>query len=219
MRLFFVVLLFISSFVNAQSDSEMGVIGGAAYYLGDINMSRHFYRSSPALGVIYKKNFTDRYALRINALFTELSGRDSDFSNEVQKLRDHSFESKLMDVAAGFEFNFKPFWLPRQAGTYGWTPYVYAGLGYTVAKSDSGLNIPLGAGLKFLLKGNIICGVEWCFRKTFTDKLDYLADPWNAGEKNVIINNDWYSYFGLTLTYRFPADKACDFFDKLFKNI
>jgi len=217
MRLVFVVLLFISSFAKAQSDSEIGIVGGVAYYMGDVNTSKHLYRYSPALGAIYKKNFTDRYALRLNALFTKLEGKDSDFSNEVQQLRDHSFESKLMDVAAEFEFNFMPFWLPEKSNSYSWTPYVHAGLGYTVCKSDSGLNIPFGAGFKFLLKGNIICGMEWCFRKTFTDKLDCLADPWKSGGNNVIINNDWYSYIGITVTYRFPSNKACDMFDKLLK--
>lgn len=217
MRLIIVVLFFISSFANAQTNAEIGVVGGAAYYLGDINPSKHLYNSSSLFGAIYKKNFTERYALRINALFTELEGKDSDFSNEVQLDRDHSFKTKLMDIAAGFEFNFNPFWLPAKSRTYKWTPYVHAGLGYTVANSDSGLNIPFGAGIKFLLKGNIVCGMEWCFRKTFTDKLDYLSDPWKSGGSNIVINNDWYSYVGITITYRFPADRACDLFDKLLK--
>lgn len=215
MRLIIVVLLFISSFAKAQSDAEIGIVGGGAYYMGDINMSRQLYRPSPLLGAIYKKNFTDRYAIRINALFTKLEGRDSDFSNEVQQLRDHSFKSNLMDVAAGFEFNFMPFWLPAKSNV--WTPYVYAGLGYTLANSDSGLNIPFGVGFKFLLGGNLVGGVEWSFRKTFTDELDYLSDPWKAGGNSAIINNDWYSYIGITITYRLPSDRACELFDKLVK--
>lgn len=217
MRLLFIVMLFISSFAKAQSDSEIGVIAGGAYYMGDINMSRHLYRSSPALGAIYKMNFTDRYALRVSALFTKLEGRDSDFANQFQQLRNKSFKTKLMDMSAAFEFNFKPFWLPQEFHTYKWTPFVYAGIGYTVAKTDFDFNIPFGAGIKFLMKRNFVCGVEWSFRKSFTDNLDEISNPVGAGESHSIINKDWYSYIGVTLTYRFPADRACDKFDKLFR--
>lgn len=217
MRLIFVVLLFVSSLAKAQFASEVGVVGGAAYYMGDINTSKQLYNPSFALGGIYKMNFNDRYALRLNVLFSKLEASDSDFSNEIQRARNHSFKTELMDMSAEFEFNFLPFWLPAKNKTYKWTPYVHAGLGFALTNNDPGFNFPFGVGVKYLLKGNIVLGTEWSFKKTFSDNLDNLSDPWKSGESSFWVNNDWYSYIGITLTYRFPLDRECHKYDKLFK--
>lgn len=217
MRLLVIVLIFISSFVKAQSDSEIGVVAGGAYYMGDVNMSRHLYRTSPALGAIYKMNYTDRFALRVSAIFSKLQAKDSDFKSEYQRARDHSFSTNIMDVAAALEFNFKPFWVPQEFNTYRWTPYVYVGLGYTLAEPDFDINIPLGAGVKFMVRRDFVCAFEWSFRRVFTDQLDGLADPSGIETQSKLLNKDWYSYVGVSFTYRFSSDKACELFDKLFR--
>lgn len=207
------VFLFLSMFLStkAQSDSELGIITGSSYYMGDLNTRKHFNKSSLLIGVVYKMNFTERYSLRISSSYSKLRG-----AKEIMS-KPYTFESKYMDVAAGLEYNFLPFWIPERPLMYKWTPYVHAGLGMVFAKTGSGITIPFGLGMKFALNDNITLGTEWSFRKTFTDNLDGLSDPNGTGIKSDTINKDWFSYAGVTITYRLSYDRACEAFDKLFK--
>lgn len=88
-----------------------------------------------------------------------------------------------------------------------------------------GLSMVFGFGFKYSLGSRVGVGLEWGMRKTFTDYLDdvstryyehddpteaqeFLSDPspyphepgMQRGNPNT---NDWYSFAGLTLTYRF----------------
>ncbi len=216
MRLFVIVLVFISSFAKAQSDSEIGLVVGGTYSMGDINMSRHFYKTNPALGAIYKMNYTDRFALRVSTVFSKLLAKKIDIASGPQDKEMLFFTSNVMDIASAVEFNFMPFWVPSEFSNYSWTPYVYAGLGYTLADTDFGINIPVGIGVKFVVKKNIICAIDWSFRRVFSDRLDGLEDPSGIETQSVLLNKDWYSYLGVSFTYRFSSDKACELFDKLF---
>ncbi len=94
-----------------------------------------------------------------------------------------------------------------------------------------GVSVVFGFGFKYSLTKNIGLGLEWGLRKTFTDYLDdisetyhvdfndfdnvqevgapeFLSDP--SGTKHLPgmqrgnpQNNDWYSFAGLSVTYRF----------------
>lgn len=102
--------------------------------------------------------------------------------------------------------------------------------GQTDKYSLYGISAAFGLGLKYSLNSRIGVGLEWGMRKTFTDYLDdvstdyyidfnqlspgeiqapqVLSDPspvkhlpgMQRGDPQ---NNDWYSFAGITLTYRF----------------
>ncbi len=41
----------------------MGITGGATYYIGDLNPTRHYPKDTKfAFGIVYRYNFNDRYA-------------------------------------------------------------------------------------------------------------------------------------------------------------
>ena len=50
--------------VHAQVN-EIGLTGGATYYIGDLNPTKHYPRDTKlAGGLVFRHNFNDRYALR-----------------------------------------------------------------------------------------------------------------------------------------------------------
>ncbi len=73
------VLLIGSVSVYSQKNANVGIFAGTAYYMGDINPNRHFYRPSLSLGAFYRYNINTRFAVRANAYYAQLSGNDLDF--------------------------------------------------------------------------------------------------------------------------------------------
>ncbi len=195
--------------VGAQKNSDVGVLLGASYYLGDINPNKHFYSPSYTIGGIYRYNFNKRYALRFNGLYSRLVGTDDDFPERTHPLRpDVSFRTNIIDVVAQGEFNFLPYITGSKRGEY--SPYVSAGLGYTlvmnatVANSpvtpSSTFNFPFSVGIKYNADRRLSVGAEWSFRKTISDGLDGVE---GSVENGILHNNDWYSFLGVFITYKF----------------
>ncbi|MBN1416796.1 MAG: outer membrane beta-barrel protein [Bacteroidales bacterium] len=206
-KLFFVVFVFISIPTMAQRNANFGIIGGISYYMGDINPSMHYYNPSFAGGLIYRININTRYAIRGNAYYTTVSGSDLDFPELLHPDRPYepvTFSTSLLDLNLQGEFNFLPF--TPNVGKFNYTPYVSCGLGFSMAlSSDAGtahhLTLPFGIGVKLNLTKKISTGLEWSFRKAFSDIIDGQENP--TGDQSLIHNNDWYSYLGIFITYKF----------------
>ncbi|RUT73210.1 DUF6089 family protein [Ancylomarina longa] len=214
------ILLFVlSSSAFSQTKAELGIFGGAAYYMGDINPQKQLYSSSVALGGIYRYNFNSRYSLRASMLFSGLSGNDLDFKNSYQQARGASFNTDLVDLSLQVEFNFQPFRAPQKSKTRRVVPYVTSGIGYIAPSStSSSFTIPMGVGFKTNIKGRWTAALEWSFRKTFTDDLDHLDDPNNFKESNLMHNNDWASFLGIMISYKlFPDNEECHSYDRFVK--
>ena len=87
-----------------------------------------------------------------------------------------------------------------------YTPYITTGFsGALILSSDPAsdnlLSLPVGLGVKLNVSKRITAGAEWSFRKTFNDRLDGLENP--SGKYSVLHNNDWYSFLGVFITYKF----------------
>jgi hypothetical protein len=192
---------------SAQRDADIGVFAGTSYYLGDINPSKHFYRPSLAFGVLYRYNINTRWAIRANGYVADLSGNDLDFPerlNPDRPLNPQRFQTSLLDLGVQAEFNFLPY--TPSAGKWQYSPYITAGLaGSMIMGSDvdamNTLAIPFGIGAKINLTSRLSAGAEWGFRKTFSDRIDGLENP--SGTSSLIHNNDWYSFMGIFITYKF----------------
>jgi hypothetical protein len=92
-----------------------------------------------------------------------------------------------------------------------------------------GVTIPFGLGFKYSLTEKIGLGLEWGMRKTFTDYIDdvsttYYLDAATSKDPNLKFSdptllhkpgqergnpntNDWYNFFGLSVTYKFKVKK------------
>lgn len=193
---------FLSYVATAQQNkADFGVLLGGSYYIGDLNPTKQFHNIHPSLGALIRLNLNKRYAFRLSGYYMGLSATEAD-SREVNLPYAHvnSFSTNLLDLGGQFEFNF----LPYQAGEEAWTatPYVAVGIGYTVGLSNgiNFLNIPFGLGFKFNITDRLSSGLEWSYRKTFNDKIDNVTSPLGH---SLLHNNDWYSTFGLLITYKF----------------
>ena len=200
----FICFVFSFLLIHAQKKSDIGIFSGGSYYIGDINLARQFYSPSIAVGGIYRYNINLRYSLRGNIYYGGLKGDDLDFNNDYQIQRGARFNASIIDCSIQFEFNFFPYQTTKKKN--GYSTYVTAGLGYTFfIGSDPSLNhlmIPFGVGFKININKRLSAGLEWDFRKTFSDNIDGLQNLSNTVYKSFIHNNDWYSFAGIFLTYR-----------------
>lgn len=196
-------LIFLS--LNAQrttaySRSELGVMIGQSYYIGDLNPYKHFFQQHIGGGLIYRYSFHSRTVLRFNLLYGNVSGADSLSKRDMLVNRNLSFKSSIIEFATGLEFNYFPFQIghPRFKGT----AYLLAQIGFFHMNPTTTLNgkdvrlqplgtegqnsnlsdrnrysltqlcIPLGVGAKLTLWKFGTLNVEFGIRKTFTDYLD-----------------------------------------------
>src|SRR5690606_37402953 len=83
--------LWASQSVRAQVN-EIGITGGAFYYIGDLNPTKHYPRDTKlAGGLLFRHNMSDRWALRVQALYGTLQAYDSDSNDSLQVLRNLHF--------------------------------------------------------------------------------------------------------------------------------
>ena len=186
---------------SGQKKSDIGIIGGPSYYLGDINHSRHFYSVSPAGGLIYRYNFNARNSVRFHGIFVMLKGDPADFEQPYPNSTTEAFTTNLVELGITTEFNFMPYETTNiRRDRY--TPYVAGGMGYAfVLGGEPTLNLSFAGGFKYNFTRRMSAGVEWSFRKTFSDMIDNVQ---NIGfENNVFFHNkDWYSIVGVFITYK-----------------
>jgi hypothetical protein len=211
------ILIFPIAFFAQKKDHEIGVFGGVSYYMGDINQQKLFYSVSPAFGIIYKLNLNPRYAFRLSGTYCSLRGSDSDFAG-YQLTRNHSFNTKLAEIATLFEFNFFPY---KPDSRYEFiSPYIFIGVGaITLPTPNSSLPIkpviPFGIGVKYAFNSKIGIAAEWTYRKTFTDYLDQLPNDvytqtatFANKQRSISASKDWYSFAGISLTYKFALGSS-----------
>lgn len=193
--------------LKAQRKSDIGILGGTGFYLGDINQEKVFYKPGYNFGFIYRYNFEKRTSLRFKLQYIKQSGSDNDFDNFIVGRNPNTFSIAMLNPALQVEYNFFPYLTGVKS--YKWTPYVFGGVGYSIALSSSStaglpakdhINIPFGAGIKINLGDRLSGGVDWTFNKTFSDRIDGVVPP--IGE-TFLFKNDWYNLFGLFITYKF----------------
>ena len=218
-----IILFFFGFFAltsNAQRfNIEPGITIGTSYYLGDVNHTKQFYSPGGSFGLTFRHTISDFYAFRINILRSTISGNDADFSNIYQQLRAHSFNNTIYEFNAQYEINFLSFNTGIRKSQ---TPYLTVGIAVASANSFQIITpvILLGGGYKFSPTKRLTINPEWCFRNTFSDRLDLLEQQ-NPYQKQLtkIKNNDWYSVAGITITYNFAGDKKwCPAYSKTKKH-
>lgn len=226
MKSFIFLLALIFSFSSfAQKKADIGVFVGGAYYQGDINHARLFYHVNPAYGALYRFNLNKRFAFRGSLILGSLFGSDKNFAFGYQTHRNRKFSTPLIDVSGQAEFNFKNYSVGKEK--YPHTPYVFVGLSFIIASYAENpyiIGIPFGLGYKQNVGKRIGIGIEWGYRKTFSDGIDNLSgerfypsivttpsQKFSLKQRGNFRNTDWYSIFGLFITYKlFSGQIACD---------
>jgi hypothetical protein len=215
-RLFWFLLFFcLTLSLAGQRNSDYGIFAGVSSYLGDINPKRLLYSPLPAAGIIYRYNFNPRQAIRTNLFYGGLRAKDSDFNNSFQQVRDSSFSGAVGEWAVQFEFNFLPYSTQGKRGNF--SPYFAAGVGIAFVNTKKIAYIPVipfSFGIKVNIYKNIGLEAEYGFRKTFYDNFDGLKDLVAPSDFALTHNNDWYSFAGVTVTWKIYSKLAgCPAYD------
>jgi opacity protein-like surface antigen len=172
---------------------------GLAGYQGDLKAKAiSFSQSKPMLSIGARYDLTEHITARSYFTFTSLKADDKKGTATMQQ-RNLNFKTKILDweLSAQYAlFNLNDRW---------WTPYVFAGIGVfhfnPWTKDSAGhktflkplstegegfmtgvkdykltqLSIPLGFGAEYSLNEDMRVGIEFGYRKTFTDYIDDVS--------------------------------------------
>ncbi len=198
------IFSFITKAQQFKPNTEIGLLLGASYYLGDLNTT-HFKQPLGASGLIIKKNIDKRFAYKAEAMYINLKSDERDSEDTIAKNRGLHFRAPVYELSGQLEFNF----LPYQPGNslYTWTPFIYTGVslfhynpqaenknGEWVNLQELGTEgqgtttfpdrnkysliqfaIPMGGGIKIAINEYFNIIMEYGARKTFTDYLDDVS--------------------------------------------
>jgi hypothetical protein len=192
---------------------DFGAGIGASGYAGDASSS--VFKHPGFVGELTARYIPNtRMAFRAVLSTLSLSGNTADLDNVLPEGKEYSFSSQVYDLGVRYEFNFFSYGIGE---TYKrlrrWSPYLTLGVGATLATCDGnnafGVNIPMGAGIKYKLKERLNLGIEFTMTKVFNDHVDGrdLSDLTTI-KSSFVKNNDWYSRFTIGITYEFG--KRCE---------
>ena len=176
-----------------------------ASYQGDFNSSP-FKNLQPMFTVLAKYRFDPRRALALNVSYGQLKGSSKDAKTYYPMTTVYDFKSNVADVGLRLEYNFWPFGTGFEyRGAKRLTPYVAIGLGMTIAKAEgksaTGVNMPIGVGVKYKLADRLNLAAEWAMHITTSDELDGIKDPYGIESSGLFKNTDCYSHLRLSLSY------------------
>lgn len=211
---YFIVLSFCVSSLRAQDYKyEIGGMAGTSFYMGDANKGQLYKDASLAGGILFRYNHDFRWSVRGNLAMGHIAGDTKSSGDAFPHNSQARFSRNFYELSSQVEFNFFNF-SDKYAylDTKRLTPYVFIGMGVTYAsgsKNFTGLNVPLGVGLKYKLKERINVGFEFSFRKLFGDDFDVtrkdgfnLNDPYQTND-SWLKNKDWYSLTMFSITWDF----------------
>lgn len=189
---------------------EVGVAGGGSQYFGDLNEHYGFRTINGAGGICVRQRLNSYIAVKLVSNYTKVGYDDSYNSAPYQKLRNLNFKSTIFEFAAQAEFNFFAFitgdryhrftpYLTGGIGMFYYDPYTYYNgtkyylralgtegqfAGYSSRKyTTSSPCFPLGAGVKFWIKGGVNLALEIADRLTTTDYLDDVSSTYVGTDK------------------------------------
>lgn len=198
------ILTFCLFSVGYCQKMEGGIIGGTAYYIGDINPNKHFNPLKLAGGIILRKNINSRISFRGTVTYMQLQGYDSESSSDFQQGRNLHFKNNIWEVAGGVEINFINYKM-GDIEKYPFSPYIFFEAAYYHMNPQAQLNgewyelqtlgtegqgtslttqkpyslsqfaIPIGLGFRMNLTKGIALSLEYGVRKTFTDYIDDVS--------------------------------------------
>jgi len=185
-------------------EGEFGVAVGAAHYFGDLNTRAKVNRPKPAIGVFFRKQFSNYIGVKLSANYAQLGYADKYSDNSTQQIRNLSFNTSIWELGLSGEFNFFKFYPGSEE--YRYTPYVSLGVALvsydpyayyanekyylrnlgTEGQGSSlypdrkpynamAIAIPLSVGFKYNLTEKTNLFVEAGYRFTNTDYLDDVS--------------------------------------------
>ncbi len=209
---FFALCLF-PLFSVAQEKNDVGFSVGASYYMGDYNLATQFYMPSLSVGVMFRHNFNEYYAIRVSGSHGRLKGTYSESKYLLLNLPPETgFNHQITEIAANLEIGFRPFGTkPADANKI--SPFVSVGVGAAFIDRNLLIQFPFGIGIKYTPSNRWTLGAQWQLHKTFTDNIDGYSNVTSI-ERLRIHNYDWVGIGGLFVSYRLVNKGAiCPVYD------
>lgn len=203
------MLCLLTTSVAAQTEPEYRIEVGAGVgmvtYLGDFN-GNILKNPMPMGSLLAKYRLNPRMALAMNVSYGKIKGSSKDANTYVPApWQDYSFNHGLLDVGLRYELNFWPYGTGREyRGAKPVTPYIYIGVGMTFAKPDKtevGVNMPLGAGVKYKVANRVNLALEWTMHFNSNDWIDGVGDIYGISSSGLFKNTDCYSHLRFSVTY------------------
>ena len=223
--LLLVIALLFSFVIKAQQfkpNTEIGLLLGTSYYLGDLNTT-HFNQPLPAAGLVIRRNIDKRFVYKAEIMYLNLKSDERKSEDTIAYNRGLHFRSPVYELSGQLEFNF----LPYQPGNplYTWTPFIYTGIslfhfnpqaenrdGEWVDLQELGTEgqgtttfpdrkkypliqfaIPMGGGVKIAINESFNIILEYGARKTFTDYLDDVSTTYPGNTSSPGFSNESYA--------------------------
>ena len=229
-----IIFLIVSNSLKSQ-DNEIGFFFGGTNYIGDIGPTTYINplqkenNSNAVIGLLYKKNISNRFAIRLGFNYAKIESSDLwKGSANYRTERGKYFKNKIQELHLGLDFNFFDF--ETSSDGFQFTPYIHTGLsfirynalhypiGVNEAQAygkDNDLAFPITVGLKIKPLNSLVIGFEISAKHSFSENLDgsfpkfedssiYSQRPFGSN-----LSQDWYVYSGITLTYLF-GKYECD---------
>jgi hypothetical protein len=200
--------VFCGEMVSAQryfTTLEAGISMGGSQYFGDLNDHYGFKTINPAGGIYARQRLNSYIAIKASAYYTQVGYDDKYNSDAFEKERNLNFKSDIAELSVQAEFNFFAFITGDKLHRF--TPYLTGGIGafyynpYTTYQgekvylrplgtegqnagqggrkySDLSPCFPIGAGVKWWLKGGVNLSFEIADRLTTTDYLDDVSSTY-----------------------------------------
>lgn len=184
--------------VNYINAIKLVAGGGTASYLGDLCDGGDCIRVSAhaSLGISYR--ISESVSVRAEGMWVRLSGLDKEDSPNAGRnlsFRGDNFEFNAIGIYDIFEQH------KMYRRRHFINPYVFAGVGLLLYNPTAELNgeryklkdfdtegvdysgvtflIPYGAGFRFAISPQVNVGLEFTWRKTFTDYIDDVSDTYD----------------------------------------
>jgi hypothetical protein len=189
--------------------TELGLGLGTTFYFGDFNEYMPFMQPRYYGSVMHRFYFNLLYALRTSISFGSIAGNSKNYVGDMP-FYDLKypygrpavyFGRNMIDFNTGIELGFRPFEPAVHQLKAKFAPYIFIGIGITIAYADSNakkedarsasslypriygtndsnsgttqaFNIPIGIGFKYSPWKRWTIGAEWQFKKTFNDDID-----------------------------------------------
>lgn len=200
---------------------EIGGHIGSVMYMGDANTSNLFQDWQASAGVVFRKNVNFRWAMKGDFTLGKIKGSTENTDNAFPFENPVSFSRSFYRLNGQMEFNFLPYSDKfAYLNTSRLSPYVFAGLGLTLAPGDNqtffGVGIPLGLGVKYKIANRINLGLEFAVNALFGDAFDApdknkpnLDNPYTTNS-SLFKNKDLYNTLMISVTWDFgPNDRKC----------
>jgi hypothetical protein len=209
-RLFCFFAISFIGFNAAAQTMELGVVGGGAGYMGDLNQTKPLKISGMSAGAYVKMNFDRYWGLGIHYNFGKIKANDLSSDNAQFRDRGLNFKTSLNEISLQVDFNFLDYF--AGGGTKRFTPYIFTGIGgvffipkgYYTQLAELGdqeynlrfyrtegqnepyknyaLTVPYGVGFKVRLKENWGLFSQIGYRSAFTDYLDDVSGKYPGAD-------------------------------------